>query len=562
MNITETGLGKIVETDVLILGAGAAGSGAAIAARREGVDVVLVEKGKLESCGSAGGGNDHFTAALNAGAETDTCEAFTGFFGKPTSGWTAAMIGNGWFKMIPVVLEILEQEGVKFLRNEDGSYLRTAGFGQPGAWFLNISGGQTLKRKIARRVRAEGAHVFDYVLITKLLKEGGRIAGCLGYQVHTGEFFIFKAKKVICCLGKTVNRVSTNSSGNPFNTWHDPFVTGAYFALTYEVGAKLMNMDIAEQATLIPKGWGAPGMNGINSMGGRELNALGERFMGKYDPMWENGLRRNQIQGTYQEFVEGKGPPFHIDMTHFSEEEARILQYDLMPGDKATYNEYTSQKGINFKRDLLEVEISELGLEGGLCVKENFETTVEGLFCGCVFPYVSGALCGGYYAGTQAARSAREDGRLCGIDEETAEREKERIFAPLRLEEGISYKEFEGAVRSVMDYYMGLRRNQKGMEIALDKLNFIGTYAPRIKARDHHELMRTHEGLFMHQTCILTTLTCLQRKESGRGIYKRTDFPDLNHEMNKPLLIWQEDGRFNFSWGAPSTQPGDDPPDR
>ena len=42
MKVTETGLGKVIETDVLILGAGAAGSGAAIAARREGADVVLV----------------------------------------------------------------------------------------------------------------------------------------------------------------------------------------------------------------------------------------------------------------------------------------------------------------------------------------------------------------------------------------------------------------------------------------------------------------------------------------------------------------------------------------
>jgi adenylylsulfate reductase, subunit A len=550
MNITETALGKIVETDVLILGAGAAGSGASIAARREGVDVVIVEKGKLESCGSAGGGNDHFTAALNAGPETDTCEAFVDFFCKPTSGWTPTMLENGWFKVIPVILEILEQEKVKFIRNEEGSYLRTAGFGQPGAWFLSISGGQTLKRKIARRVRAEGAHVFDYVLITKLLKTDGRISGCLGYQVLTGEFYMFKAKKVICCLGKTVNRVSTNSSGNPFNTWHDPFVTGAYFALPYEVGAKIMNMDIAEIATLIPKGWGAPGMNGINSMGGRELNALGERFMGKYDPMGENGLRRNQIQGTYQEFVEGKGPPFFIDMTHFTEEDARILQYDLMPGDKATYNEYTGQKGICFKRDLLEVEISELSLEGGLYVKDNLETNIEGLYSGCVFPYVSGALCGGYYAGVQAARAAGKEGRLGEIDEESAEQEKERIFAPLHLEEGMNYREFEGAIRTVMDYYMGLRRNQKGMELALEKLNFILTYASRIKAQDYHELLRTHEGLFMHKACVLTTLTCLQRKESGRGVYKRTDFPGLNPEMNKPLVIWQEDGQFCFSWGA------------
>jgi succinate dehydrogenase/fumarate reductase flavoprotein subunit len=286
-------------------------------------------------------------------------------------------------------------------------------------------------------------------------------------------------------------------------------------------------------------------------MGGRELNALGERFMGKYDPMWENGLRRNQIQGTYQEFVEGKGPPFYIDMTHFSEEDANILQFDLMPGDKATYNDYTSQKGICFKRDLLEVEISELGAEGSLYVKENFETNVDGLFCGCVFPYVSGALCGGYYAGLQAARAARGSEGPCGIDLEAAAREKERIFAPLYREEGLSYREFEGAIRSVMDYYMGLRRNQKGMELALEKLNFIRTYAGQIKARDYHELLRTHEALFMHQACVLTTLTCLERRESGRGIYKRTDFPDLDPTMNKPLAIWQEEGEFRYSWGVP-----------
>ncbi len=550
MKITETALGKRVETDVLILGAGAAGSGAAIAARREGVDVVLVEKGKLESCGSAGGGNDHFQAPLGTGPDWDSCETFTNFYSKPISGWSRAMLENAWFRVIPVILEILEEEQVPFVRQSDGSYLRTQGFGQPGTWFLNISRGQTIKRKIARRVRAEGAHVFDYMMITRLLKDGNRIIGCVGYQIHTGEFYTFKAKTVVCCLGKTINRATANSSGNPFNTWHDPFVTGAYFALTYDVGLKIMNMDVAEQATLIPKGWGAPGMNGVNSMGGRELNALGERFMGKYDPMWENGVRRNQIQGTYQELLEGKGPPFYIDMTHFTDEDAHTLQYVLMPGDKATYNDYTGQRGISFKRDLLEVEISELNLEGLLYVKDNLETNIEGFFSGCVFLQLSGAICGGYYAGQQAARAAKEVGETGRIDEDLAACEKERIFLPLKREEGLSYREFEGAIRSVMGYYMGLVRNEKGMQIALEKLNFIAPYADRIKAQDMHELFRAHESLFLHKTCVLSVLTCLERRESGRCIYRRTDFPDLNPEMNKPSVIWQEDGQFRFSWGV------------
>ena len=57
-------LGIVHETDVLILGAGASGCGAALSASRHGLRVLLADKGKLESCGSLGGGNDHFIAVL------------------------------------------------------------------------------------------------------------------------------------------------------------------------------------------------------------------------------------------------------------------------------------------------------------------------------------------------------------------------------------------------------------------------------------------------------------------------------------------------------------------
>ena len=128
--------------------------------------------------------------------------------------------------------------------------------------------------------------------------------------------------------------------------------------------------------------------------------------------------------------------------------------------------------------------------------------------------------------------------------------EKNRIFRPLNRKDGIEQKVFERAVRNVMSYYMGFRRNDKGMRLALEKLNFIGEHASQIKAENYHELLRAHEALFMHKVSILTTLSCLQRKESGRAIYKRSDFPDTNPDMNKPLVIWQDEGRVNFSWGT------------
>ena len=128
--------------------------------------------------------------------------------------------------------------------------------------------------------------------------------------------------------------------------------------------------------------------------------------------------------------------------------------------------------------------------------------------------------------------------------------EKNRIFAPLNRKDGIDQKIFERAVRNVMSYYMGFWRNKKGMELALEKLNFIGEQASRIKAGNYHELLRAHEALFMHRTSIPTTLSCLQRKESGRAIYKRSDFPDANPDMNKLFVIWNDEGQVNFSWGT------------
>ncbi|MBW1803814.1 MAG: FAD-binding protein [Deltaproteobacteria bacterium] len=325
---------KVMETDVLILGSGAAGCGAAISAREKGAKVLMLDKGKLESSGNLGGGNDHFMAILNSGPETDSTEALVNFFKSPRLGLTERVIEEAWAKMMPPVLDVLQEVGVEFVKNKDGTWLRTVGFGQPGNWWININNGHIIKRLIAKKVRDMDIEVLDHIMVTKLFKGDGRIAGCTGYNVLDGTFYTIKAKKVVMAFGNIATRGWTNSTNNPYNTWFSPYITGSQFVLPYEAGVKILNIETGQWSTLIPKGFGAPGMNGINSMGGHELNALGERFMGKYDPMGENGLRINQISGTYQELVEGKGPPFYMDMTHLNDNDVRHLQYVLMPGDK------------------------------------------------------------------------------------------------------------------------------------------------------------------------------------------------------------------------------------
>ena len=144
-----------LETDLLILGTGAAGCGAALAAREAGVKTLMVDKGKLESSGCLGGGNDHFVAVLGTDEPEDTIDDLVRVHNKPGSGVSEKQIRE-WGEVMPAMVKFLEGEGVHLLHNPDGSYLRTAGRGEP-AWYINIAEGQKIKRLIARRLRAMGS---------------------------------------------------------------------------------------------------------------------------------------------------------------------------------------------------------------------------------------------------------------------------------------------------------------------------------------------------------------------------------------------------------------------
>ena len=528
---------KIVtlETDLLVLGTGAAGCGAALAARRAGIRTLMVDKGKLESSGCLGGGNDHFLAVLGTNDPDDTVDDLVRFYLKPCSGFSESML-RGWGRTMPLMVNFLEGLGVKLLHRADGGYLRTAGRGEP-AWHINIAEGQRIKRLVAGHLRSLGTDVLDHVMITRLLVRDGRAAGAVGYNVLDGTCYVISAAAVIMALGNSCNRATANSTGNPYNTWHSPFNTGSQYVLAYEAGATIINMDLKQQATLVPKGFGCAGMNGINGAGAHELNALGERFMPKYHPQMENCPRQFQIGGTYQEQIEGNGPPFVMEMRHIDADSLHHLQYVLMPGDKATFLDYCAQRGVDFAKAPMEVEIGEIEFSGMLATDDAFMSSLPGLYNGCVFYTFSGSMCSGYLAGESAAANLGKAPGLKGLEDEI-DRECERIFTPLTpLEDAVPQAMFESSVRQVMSYYMGFVRNEKGIDVALDRLAFLSGYADKVRAGNMHELMMTHEALHLLESCRLSTLCTRERKESGRSIYRRSDYPEKDPAYEKILAV-------------------------
>lgn len=539
-----------LETDLLVLGTGAAGCGAALAGREAGRRVLMVDKGKLESSGCLGGGNDHFLAVLGTDEPNDSIEDLIKAYDKPTSGYSIHQIRR-WGEIMPHMVHFLEEQGIHLLHRPDGSFLRTAGRGEP-AWYINIADGYMIKRRITQKIRESGAEVLDHVLLLRLLQKGNRIVGALGYHVLDGSIYILLGAAVILALGNSCNRATVNSTGNPYNTWHSPFNTGSQFVLAYEAGATLINMDLNQQATLIPKGFGCAGMNGINSAGAHELNALGQRFMSLYHPMQENGPRQFQIRGTHDQRLQGNGPPFHMELRHLDRETLHYLQHTLMPGDKATFPDYCGQRGIDFASAPMEVELSEIEFCGMLKTNDAFQSSVPGLYNGCVFYTFSGSLCSGYLAGESAAYAlAEETEALPDFDvfQEELEAGKEQLQRPLAgRKDGVSQPEFEAAIRQVMSYYMGFIRNESGMDIALERLAFLESRVDDVVATNRHELMLLQEDRHLLQSCLLSTRCTRERRESGRSIYHRSDYPEPNPALNKVLGIRKNGNNSDIFW--------------
>ncbi len=547
MDRTKHPLGTWLETDVLIIGSGASGCGAALGAAAQGQRVLIMDKGKLESSGCIGGGNDHYMAVLDED-DIDSVEDLIKFYAKPLNGWSPAMLRDGWYQHMRPILHMLDEAGVQFAKDAHGRYLRSQGFGQPGAWWCHISNGMRIKRVLAALVRQAGVEVLDKVMAVKILTDNGRACGALGWDVSNGEFYIVRAKTVVSAQGRSATRGTNNSTHNPYNVWMYPYNTSAGVVLGYDAGAAVTELDTYQRSTMLPKGFGCPGMNGINSSGAHELNAVGERFMGKYDPMWENGVRNNQIQGTFQEMLEGNGPPFHMDMRHVDEDIIRELQYELMPGDKATFGDWAQATGTDFQHIPLEVEIGELIFGGTMAVNDQFETTIPGLFNGSVFLYCSGAMCGGYEAGRRAAQAASGLAQAGRVDEDLAAGVRQAVFAPLHGGD-LTYTELEDAARNVMNYYMGFRRSVAGMEKARQKIDMLRGQAPRLHANSLRELMRCHEAQDVLTVCHLAIHATMERKESGRCVYRVADYPSLNPEMAKPLLLLRKEDGPQFHWG-------------
>ncbi len=556
-----------VDTDVLVVGGGVAGCMAAIPALEAGLDVVVCEKGKvLDHCGSVGCGVDHYLTVMESGPEWDTPEFLLRHVPELTDGIVDMEVTGRVIHEMPRVLRRIESFGVDFKDPRHNDYYRLRSFGLPGTYHINFDGTE-FKKHIGQQVRKLKGTVLTRTMAVELLAVDGRVYGALAFNFRTGTWFAVRARAVVLAAGE-VNRISLNASGMPFDSWHCPYNTGDAQAMGYRAGALLANMEFVE-TTLTPKGFSAQGLNALVSEGAHFINRSGERFMFRYDDKGENARRAVIADAVINEYLLGNGPIF-ADCRHLPEDVLDHMEATLQV-DRYTMPAFYEQKQLNFREEPVEVSISELSIRrsgvyfrgSGLAVDTSGQTSVRGLFaagdCATVSGGIAGASVVGHIAGEGVAALLRKDsGPRPAIDLDAAEPIRRRAMAHMWVDEArrITWKAFEDRVRRTVTDYVGVRRNEKGLRLALQTLQALAVDEQRLKADDLHELMRVHESTSIRLNAELMTESALARKETRTGSsHRRLDYPKPDNENWRAFVVIGKAGDRPAVRTVPASEP-------
>jgi succinate dehydrogenase / fumarate reductase flavoprotein subunit len=555
------------EHDVLIIGAGGAGLRAAIEALGQGARVGVVCKsllGKAHTVMAEGG----IAAAM---ANVDTADDWRTHFrdtmrgGKFLNDWRMAQIHA---QESPDRVRELEQWGALFDRTSSGDILQRAFGGHTFKRLCHV--GDRTGLEMIRTLQDRGVHlgidVFMECAITKLMKDGERVSGALGYWRESGRFVVFKAKSIVIATGGIGKawRITSNS-------WE---YTGDGMAIAYEAGAELMDMEFVQ---FHPTGmvW-PPGVQGIlvteavRGEGGILRNKDGERFMERYDPeKMELSTRDVVARAIYTEAREGRGTEHggaYLDISH---KPADYVKRKL----PSMYHQFRELADVDITQGPMEVGPTCHYMMGGIRVDaETAQSTVPGLFAaGEAAAGLHGAnrlggnslsdlLVFGRRAGVAAAEHANRSGPVEVEAQQVLEGTRE-VLEPFERPKGESPYQIHRELEDTMQNHVGIFRTEEDLQRGLRELELLKARAARVKvegsrlfnpgwhlARDLKSMLTVSEAV---------ALSAQARKES-RGAHSRIDYAKYDEWWARHHnIIVREGDRMTLKQSPVSEMPSD-----
>ena len=534
---------QTTDCDVLIIGGGLAACMAALEASKRNMDVVLVDKGRLGRSGSSPTSGGVPQAAFGHADPRDSKEmhfrdTIVGGDFIPNQKIVRAIVNEVTDRVIE-----LEEMGLHFRKTPDGQkFYQEKRLGSSYARSCPPVGGSVgMLGSLRKEVFNREVQVRQWTMITKLLRQNGRVTGAFGINVQTGAYQAYRARAVVLAGGSAI-AIQKYTSAN-FLT------TGDAYVAAFEIGAPLANLEFLE-FTLIPAPGGEAismaGLSPFTSKGGRFFNSQGERFLEKYDPERLEGTTRAILVGaTYKEMLEGRGPVY--------------LDPSFIPDEKwddeisFEYSPKLGKAGVNCRSDRFEWVPALHTFLGGLDINEQCAVPgIEGLYASgesATGTHGSNRLSGNAIASAFAlgARSGKfaaiyaADAELGEVDPAETAAEVARIEA-FKGDEGLDPTEVQQEIKEIAWESTGVVRNERGLTAGLERFQEIRREkVPRLKTDNIRDLIKSLECSNLSWVGEMVARCALERKES-RGQHTREDYPERDDENCLNWITVEKDG--------------------
>jgi len=572
------------EHDVIVIGAGGAGLRAAIEAAAQGVSVGLICKsllGKAHTVMAEGG----IAAAMGNVWPEDNWQVHfrdTMRGGKMLNNWRMAQLHA---QEAPERVLELERWGALFDRTKEGLISQRDFGGHRYARLAHV--GDRTGLEMIRTLQYHGIHqgidVYMECNIQRLIKDGDRVCGAVGYWRKNGETVVFKSKAVVLATGGIGRAWKVTS-----NSWE---YTGDGHSLALWAGADLIDMEFVQ---FHPTGmvW-PPSVRGIlvtesvRGDGGTLKNNTGEQFMFNYIPDFFKGETADNIEEAERWYADKKNNRRTPNLLP-RDEVARAINSEIKAGRgsphggvfldintrrsadyikkrlPSMYHQFKELAGVDITKEPMEVGPTQHYVMGGVRVNaDSTEGTVPGLFAAgeCAGGMhgsnrlggnsLSDLLVFGRRAGLHAALYAKNFGGQITVDSGFVESVVRESLEPFERQGGENPYAIQAELQDTMQALVGLIRTESELKEAIKKIEAFKQRASKVRVEGGRVYNSGwHTALDLHS--LLTVAECsavaaLERQES-RGGHTRDDHPYTDDTWGKINVVLRlRDGRIQVS---------------
>ena len=557
---------ELIETDVLIVGAGAAGMYASISAAQSNARVMLCDKSLISRGGATVMAQMTVAAALGH-QEADHWTHHLQDTIKSGQELCNEKLSYLLCKNAPEKIRQMRDWKTNWANdNERIRQVLAPGHGVKRCCYVDFLNtgpavSRTLRGEVAKLknvTRISGLTIIDLVV------EKNRVIGAIGLNTEAGEYVSIGAKAIVLAAGGLTQLFARNSASKNMG--------GDSHALALRAGANLMDMEFVQ---FFPIGHLAPRLVGMDpimwdpfryKLGGRLLNGREEQFIENYGGEDGDAYTVGRDLAAYailKECEAGRGSPnggAWLSFQHLSKAELDEAFGPII--------EKLSANDIDLTKQAIEVAPIAHYHMGGIEVDESMETCVKGLFAAgeCVggangANRLSGnaipeAFVFGEIAGANAANNISEPPHLSlqigqnsllkSLVELSRQPKQKSQFKTLTSRKLL----FE--LQKLMWENVGVLRSKQGLKMAIDEIGKMkNDIFPNLKPASgtvfNTSLM---DWLDLRNSLLCAEAICLaanKRKES-RGAHQMEDIPFKSDKFIKNQIISMIDGNLVSRW--------------